>query len=64
MELSLLFRDLEIRDLFRARDEQAMVIEIDNGQVISATDTNNQSYKVVIKLYRFVYETDNVETPS
>lgn len=64
MDISLLFRDLEIRDLFRWRSEQAMIIEIDNGQIVSATDTNNQTYTILIKVYRFVYETREAPTAS
>lgn len=63
-DLWLLFRNLEIRDQFRKRDEQAMIIEIDNGSIISATDTNNQTYKIMIEVPRFVYETREAPTAS
>lgn len=64
MELGLLFNDLVIRDQFRKRSEQAMIIEIDNGTVISGTDTNNATYKIKIEIPRFVYETREAPTAS
>lgn len=64
MELGLLFNDLVIRDQFRKRSEQAMIIEIDNGTIISATDTNNATYKIKIEIPRFVYETREAPTAS
>ncbi len=64
MDLGLLFRTLRIRDDFRLRKEQAMIIDIDNGTVISGTDTNNQTYKIRIEIPRFVYESWEVPTAS
>lgn len=41
-----------------------MIIEIDNGSIVSPTDTNNQTYKIMIEVPRFVYETREAPTAS
>lgn len=63
-DLSLLFRTLDILYQFRQRTEQAMIIDIDNGTIISPTDTNAQTYKIRIEIPRFVYETREAPTAS
>ena len=41
-----------------------MIIDIDNGTIISPTDTNAQTYKIRIEIPRFVYETREAPTAS
>lgn len=52
-----LFENVEVRDEFRQRKPQAMVVEIANDKIISSTDTNNQVYKIQIEIPKMIYET-------
>lgn len=56
-EMVALYETNEDRDHWRNKTELSMVIEIDNARIISATDTNNQTFSIVIEVPRFVYET-------
>lgn len=57
VDITAIFEDKTQMDRHRNRDELAMIITIDSWQVISATDTNNETYKLVIKMPRVVFET-------
>jgi hypothetical protein len=63
-DAEMLFNNLMNRDIFRNKEEQALIITIDNGNIISPTDTNHQTYKIEIEIYRFVYETQEIPTAS
>lgn len=57
ISLNRLFETVSERDIFRQRKPQACVIELDSGEIVSSTDTNNQTYKIVIEIPRMEYET-------
>ncbi|MDR0608025.1 MAG: hypothetical protein LBG52_06925 [Candidatus Peribacteria bacterium] len=62
-DVEMLFTNLKNRDIFRNKEEQALIITIDNGNVINASDPT-QTYKIEIEIYRFVYETQEIPTAS
>jgi hypothetical protein len=63
-DVEMLFTDLKNRDIFRSKEEQALLITIDNGNIIDPADTTNSTYKIEIEIYRFVYETQEIPTSS
>jgi len=63
-DVDMLFKNLQNRDIFRSKEEQALLITIDNGNIISTSDVNNNTYKIEIEIYRFVYESQEIPTSS
>lgn len=56
------FEDIASRDKFLDLEAQAIIISIDNGNVISWTDTNNSTYSMTINVPSFVMTTYEMPT--
>lgn len=61
IEMGLLFNDVNIRDDFRNKKEQAMIIEIDNANIVSGTDTNNETFRIEMHVPKFAYQSYEME---
>lgn len=56
------FEDKTEYDLFTSNNTEACIVTLELDEVISATDTNNQKYQIVIKIDRYVKTMDEMPT--
>lgn len=56
------FEDIASRDKFLDVESQAMIVDINNWNIISATDTNNAKYSMTINIPAFVMTTYEMPT--
>lgn len=64
VDMTLLYENNKIRDARRNNTQQAMIIEIDNAKIISATDTNNETFSIRFEINKFEYQTFEAPTAT